>query len=485
MSIATSIEIDSCSIEDFEKDKVENFMTRHLEVSSSCNTAFCNLLVTFYNYTMQKAEKTMKISPNVVKQNAHINYQLILKNTSNIESIEVLSRSDFYHKDTLEYKIKNNTILFTYKMPYLGEFVVKVNFTYKEFKLVTLYCLNEIMIKLRPLKGDLHMHSIYSDGRTTPFAMVMASLEAGMDFVSITDHDSYEGSLKAIAKAKQNNIDILVLAGEEISVGGKKDMSISQGNGHILSINANKSIQDQRTDSEKYENELQEIIEVLEKEDINKSIDTSHYAKNIWVINKIKEAEGISMLAHPNWVYRDGKYHLHQAFYKEMLRSSNLDGVEVFGEEKIKEHNNMTHLTALQTKNKHKYLAPFANSDAHDSDHEIGDRFTIIFAKEKSVSCVITAMQEGLCCAVFKRENYEHQFIGKDELAQYVYFLIKEYYPKHTTLKSRLAKLYIDQLINGESFDKKIDKVKQRLKNYTNDFYGMGDRKINCVNLKN
>ncbi|MCF6339301.1 MAG: hypothetical protein L3J10_00895 [Sulfurimonas sp.] len=161
-------------------------------------------------------------------------------------------------------------------------------------------------------------------------------------------------------------------------------MSISQGNGHILSINADHSIEDQR--------------------------------KNIWVINKIKEAKGISILAHPNWVYRDAKYHLNQAFYKEMLKSSHLDGVEVFGEEKIKEHNNMTHLTALQIKNKHKYLAPFANSDAHDSDHETGDRFTIVFVKDKSASSIVKAM--------------------KDELAQYVYFLIKEYYPRHTILKA-------------------------------------------------
>lgn len=413
----------------------------------------------------------MKIIPNVVLQNITINYKLTLKNTTNIESIEALSKGDFYHKDKLTYKIESNNILFSYKMPYLGEFVVKVNFTYKESKIVFLYCLDEKMIKLRPLKGDLHMHSIYSDGKTTPFALVLASLDAGMDFISITDHDSYEGSQNAIEKVKKNSIDILVLAGEEVSVGGKKDLSISQGNGHILSINANKSIESQRKDTKKYKTELQKIIKSLKKEKIGKNIIPAHYAKNIWVINKIKEAKGISILAHPNWVYRDGKYHLHQAFYKEMLKSSHLDGVEVFGEEKIKEHNNMTHLTALQTKNKYKYLAPFANSDAHDSDHEIGDRFTIIFVKEKSTSNIITAIQEGLTCAIFKRENYEHQFIGKDKLAQYVYFLIKEYYPKHNSLKSRLAKLYIDQLITGESFDKKINIIKKKLDSYTNSFF--------------
>jgi predicted metal-dependent phosphoesterase TrpH len=413
----------------------------------------------------------MKITPNVVAQNKNISYKLTLKNTSNIESIEVLSRGDYYHKDKITYKIENNNILFRYNMHYLGEFVIKVNFTYKESKLVCLYCLDKTMIQLRPLKGDLHMHSIYSDGKTTPFAMALACLGAGMDFISITDHDSYEGSLQAIQKVKQNNIDLLVLKGEEVSVGGKADMSVAQGNGHILSINANKSIEEQRKNSKKYEKELEDIVKVLKKENIDKSIDPIHYAKNIWVINKIKEAKGISILAHPNWVYRDGKYHLHQAFYKEMLKTSKLDGVEVFGEEKIKEHNNMTHLTALQTKNRHKYLAPFANSDAHDSDHEVGERFTVLFVKEKSASNIITAIQEGLTCAVFKRENYEHQFIGKDALAQYVYYLIKEYYPKHYSLKNRLAKLYLDQLINGEDFEKKINMIKLKLENHTNTFF--------------
>ncbi|MDQ7047791.1 MAG: hypothetical protein Q9M39_09375 [Sulfurovum sp.] len=80
-------------------------------------------------------------------------------------------------------------------------------------------------------------------------------------------------------------------------------------------------------------------------------------------------------------------------------------------------------------------------------------------------------MKEGLTCAVFKRENYEHQFIGKDALAQYVYFLIKEYYPKHTSLKSRLAKLYVDQLINGESFEKKITMAKLKLENHSKTFF--------------
>ena len=413
----------------------------------------------------------MKISPKVLEINKSINYKLTLKDTSNVESIEILTRADFYHKDSIKYKIKNNIILFSYSMKFLGEFVIKVHFTYKESKVLTLFCLDKNMIKRLPLKGDLHMHSTFSDGRTSPLAMVMACLDAGMDFLSVTDHDAQEGSLDAIKKVKKNNIDILVLPGEEISVGGKKDMSVAQGNGHILCINANRSIEDQRKDKTKYQKELQEIVKILKKEDIDENIDPVHYAKNIWVINKIKEAKGISILAHPNWVYKDGKYHLHQAFYREMIKSSQLDGVEVFGEEKIREHNNMTYLTNLQNKSDIKYLAPFGNSDAHDSNHELGERFTLLFVKEKSNEGIISSIKEGLSCAVFKRENKEHQYIGKDALASYSYFLIKEYYPKHLSLKSRLAKLYVDQFLNDISYERKINIVKQKLENYTKRFF--------------
>jgi len=77
----------------------------------------------------------VKATPKVVAQNTDVTYKLMLKNTSNIESIEVLARGDYYHKDSLDYTIKNNRILFTYTMPHIGEFVIKVNSPIKSQKL--------------------------------------------------------------------------------------------------------------------------------------------------------------------------------------------------------------------------------------------------------------------------------------------------------------------------------------------------------------
>jgi len=61
--------------------------------------------------------------------------------------------------------------------------------------------------------------------------MAMASLGTGMDFMSVTDHDNYSGSLQAIEKVKNNDIDLLVLAGEEVSVDGKKICRLHWGTG--------------------------------------------------------------------------------------------------------------------------------------------------------------------------------------------------------------------------------------------------------------
>ena len=42
-------------------------------------------------------------------------------------------------------------------------------------------------------RADLHMHSTASDGRLSPQALIQEALEAGLDLVSLTDHDTLLG----------------------------------------------------------------------------------------------------------------------------------------------------------------------------------------------------------------------------------------------------------------------------------------------------
>lgn len=66
-----------------------------------------------------------------------------------------------------------------------------------------------------PKKIDLHLHTLYSDGVYSPIAVVDKAKEAGLDIISITDHDNLTGIEEAARYGKK--IGIEVIPGIEIS----------------------------------------------------------------------------------------------------------------------------------------------------------------------------------------------------------------------------------------------------------------------------
>lgn len=62
---------------------------------------------------------------------------------------------------------------------------------------------------------DLHMHTVYSDGSSTPEELVEAVYAQGMKAIAVTDHDTTE-SLKYVQKAAEGK-DLLIIPGIEIN----------------------------------------------------------------------------------------------------------------------------------------------------------------------------------------------------------------------------------------------------------------------------
>lgn len=86
------------------------------------------------------------------------------------------------------------------------------------------------LIELKDLKGDLHMHTTFSDGSSEIIDMARAAKEAGHEYIAITDHGSAMGMVRGI---KEENIDeylqlidrarkevkgIEILAGTEVDI---------------------------------------------------------------------------------------------------------------------------------------------------------------------------------------------------------------------------------------------------------------------------
>ncbi len=65
------------------------------------------------------------------------------------------------------------------------------------------------------LRADLHIHSTVSDGRLSPSEIVLEAARRELNVISITDHDTFEGSLRAVRYAKPLE-SVLVIIGAEI-----------------------------------------------------------------------------------------------------------------------------------------------------------------------------------------------------------------------------------------------------------------------------
>lgn len=107
---------------------------------------------------------------------------------------------------------------------------------------------------------DLHAHTKYSDGTTTPSEVVHAYLMKGVQMMSVTDHDTTEALDQAAQKAKAAGI--MFVPGVEIS-------SREQDHLHILGYNidpADKHLQDfLAKNREKRNTRILQIIANLQK----------------------------------------------------------------------------------------------------------------------------------------------------------------------------------------------------------------------------
>lgn len=129
------------------------------------------------------------------------------------------------------------------------------------------------------LKIDFHVHTCYSDDCSTSLRdVILYSKKKGLDGVAITDHNTVEGALKL--KENSDN-EIIIIPGIEVSTNA----------GHILGIN---------------------VMTPIPRGLVVKE-----------TVEKIHEAGGISIAAHPYAIYKSG------VKLSEKIASQGIDAIEV------------------------------------------------------------------------------------------------------------------------------------------------------------
>lgn len=66
------------------------------------------------------------------------------------------------------------------------------------------------------VKADMHIHSTYSDGRASPREILIYAQYKGLAVISITDHDTFLGSVVAQRYLRSIQEDLVVIIGNEV-----------------------------------------------------------------------------------------------------------------------------------------------------------------------------------------------------------------------------------------------------------------------------
>ncbi|MBR6268247.1 MAG: PHP domain-containing protein [Selenomonadaceae bacterium] len=216
------------------------------------------------------------------------------------------------------------------------------------------------------MPSDLHMHTFFSDGRLSPEELVAAAKAAGLKYISISDHDTVDGVVHLYEEGLYPNRGIRIIPGVEFSA-HHPEREI-----HILGYNVDifhQGLLEKLNDvMEARWSRFSEIVdklraqgysiseaEVLKIAGSSKSISRSHIARVLVknkcfstvreafekmlekgqpayvphyrleveeIIELIREAGGIAVLAHPKLVKDDELV--------EDVLSRGIQGIEVF-----------------------------------------------------------------------------------------------------------------------------------------------------------
>ena len=218
------------------------------------------------------------------------------------------------------------------------------------------------------LKGDFHMHTIYSDGAVQPVARVQEAVDNGLDVIAITDHVESSGS-RGLPKELDRNTSYNLAKPEA----EKQKLILVQGT--------------EITKSEWHFNAL-----------FIKDANPIGACGDDWrkMLAVSVEQGGFNHWNHPNWIDRTpdaapfglktGEPMRFHDEIEDVRQKGLLHGVEVF--------NGISHFPIALDWCNERDLAPIANTDIHASDwntyghHNLLRPMTLILAKDRSYESV-------------------------------------------------------------------------------------------------
>lgn len=414
--------------------------------------------------------------------------------------VQIVPVSEFKkHEPFVEIAVtsKDGELSFLYTFDYEQQYLIRLLTSDRQnlFIEFAVYALEDDLFELRPYKGDLHLHTNRSDGMETPEHMLCACRERGLDFFAITDHNRFEPSLEAIAALEKVPNRMVAFKGEEVHA-GCDDPREALCPVHILSLDADYAISpftSFQTD-ESYETAvatldadfdhlaaekpwlgamgketaLQMLSETKERreellsefEDSTQRINPESYVYALDVFEKIKKAQGFSVLCHTQWKFipQDGFVQRDDApieLTKKLIKEKPFDVYEAASYAPKEEAGRNLMQLKLLAEAGHLGSTPLIGiTDSHTTMtdwNELGKIFTIVFVEDFSTRGIREAILDNRCVAVEHYEGEDARCHGSFRLSVFAEFLIDQYYA------SRDERSKFESALMYRSFEDKED----------------------------
>ena len=321
---------------------------------------------------------------------------------------------------------KDGVIRFSYTCDEESQYLFWLSCEEKKIAELFVYALEEDLYALTPLKGDFHSHSVRSDGKRDPAALAGHYREQGYDFFALTDHNRFYPGGEVDEAYAGVQLGITRIRGEEVHA--------PESNVHIVHVGGKSSVADLYFHhQEEYAEEIAEY-ESRVPADIPEMY-RYRYARAMWATDRIHEAGGLAIFAHPYWQPKNVRVHnVRDQLAKRFLTSGMFDAYELVGAMGQVGINRSINLWA-DLRSEGLKISIVGSSDAHglEKSATFSHTFSICFAEKNENDAIIAAVRAGMNVAVEAVGNeYDRQYrcYGNLRLVSYAHFLLQHYFPK-------------------------------------------------------
>lgn len=324
--------------------------------------------------------------------------------------------SDYYPRPepNTDCHAKNGYLVFECVFGRESEYSVRFRERGGEYTETSVYAVREDLFNLRPLKGNFHTHSMYSDGKDDVALTAARYREEGYDFYTLTDHNRYFTSVMAAEAYEGVNLGMCIVRGEEVHTPGS--------NLHFVHAGGSQSVDEiYINDRARFDAEVARIAKTLGNVPARYR---QRMAEAVWGCEKAHEAGGIAIFAHPFW--RSNIYNISEEFCDLLFDANIFDAFELVGGESF----GVNLQLGLWQKQllKGNDISVVGSDDCHNDGFKmLGRKFSVVFAKENTEEAVIDAVRNKMSVAC-EFDGDMLRCYGDARLVMFTHFLDAHYF---------------------------------------------------------